>query len=105
MNQSQEWINPELRVVFGSRDCPIRSLVLARPRNGRGAACLARPKTASRHRLPRHRTLGSDRPDQLFGKPTLHVVERWRDPLRSTPSFPLTFGPTRIVIPLARYRK
>jgi hypothetical protein len=31
--------------------------------------------------------------------------ERWRDPRRSIPSFPLTFGPTRIVIPLARYRK
>src|SRR5438128_11419566 len=30
--------------------------------------------------------------------------ERWRDPPRSIPSFPLTFGPTRIVIPLARYR-
>ena len=31
--------------------------------------------------------------------------ERWRDALRSIPSFPLTFRPTRIVIPLARYRK
>jgi len=64
----------------------------------------------SAKRAAPNRLIGRAEPETQTGQSPLpntaadRAGERWRDPLRSIPSFPLTFGPTRIVIPLARYR-
>src|SRR5260221_3185197 len=110
MTQPKEWITPELGVVLGSGDCPITSLFLARPQK-RTRSCLlgaTKNRQSPWFATPRDARLRPGLTNCSGANP--HVGETMRDvPSLSRPgrmtSFPLTFGPTRIVIPLARYRK
>src|SRR5260221_9003933 len=109
MNHPKKGITPKWGVVLGGGDAPIAPLFWARPQNRPGSCVLGATKTRQSpwFATPRDARLRPGLTNCSGANP--HVGETMRDvPSLSRPgrmtSFPLTFGPNRIVIPLARYR-